>query len=249
MITERTYFGDTGDAVLICEESDRDGAVVYMFQGYPKDGENVMATSITDVNEYIDELTRQNYVIPEIWEAGGSRFIRVPRSVGVAARDVATRALYNLLYQARSNRYERLEERRHAVEFFTEDARRVTFVERGPYLHHRSFALSEDELEAASDATGLEFDAVQAYATAFETTDVDDFEGEHFAGALDGGNTLEEWYLDHVEDYEVMVGKESHTVGDLIAALNEFGLTVEATDTVRIDQEFTEQGGFIFRNH
>ena len=249
MITESTYFGTSGDAIMICEESNRDGAVVYMFQGYPKDGENVMAMSITDVIEYTNELIRQDYVIPEIWEAQGSRFIRVPRSVGVAARDIATCALYNLLYQSRSNRYERLEERRHAVEFFTEDAGRVTFVERGPHLHHRSFALSGDELEAASDATDLVFDAVQAYATAFETTDIDDFEGEHFVGELDGGNTLEEWYLDHMEDYDVMVGDETHLVSDLIASLNEIGLTVEATDTIMIEQEYTEQGGFIFRNH
>lgn len=246
--SERTYFGDTGDAVLICEESDRDGAVVYMFQGYPKDGENVMAMSITDVNEYIDELTRQDYVIPEIWEAQGSRFIRVPRSVGVAARDIATRALRNHKYMERTSRYENFDESKHKVEFFTEDATTVTFVE-STGIHHRSFVLSDDELEAASDATGLEFDAVQAYATAFETTDVDDFEGEHFAGELDGGNTLEEWYLDHMEDYEVMVGDEAHMVSDLIASLNEIGLTVEATDTVMIEQEFTEQDGFIFRNH
>lgn len=249
MITERTYFGTSGVAVLICEESNRDGAVVYMFQGYPKDGENIMTMSITDVNEYTNELIQQDYVIPEIWEAQGSRFIRVPRSVGVAARDIATRALHNLLYQSRSNRCERLEERRHAVEFFTEDAGRVTFVERDSHLHHQSFTLSGDELEAASDDTGLEFDAVQAYATAFETTDVDNFEGEHFVGELDGGNTLEEWYLDHMEDYDVMVGDEVHLVSDLIASLNEIGLTVEATDTVAIEQEFTEQDGFIFRNH
>lgn len=248
-MSERAYFGTTGDAVLICEEPGRTGAIVYLFDGYPKEGENLTAMSITDVDEYTGELVAQDYVVPEIWGAQGSRFIRVPRSVGIAARDIATRALRALKYRECTNESDKLVERNHEVTFFSEDDIRVTFVERGAYLGTDSFTLTEDELEEASDRTGLTFEAVEAYARAFETTDVGDFSEDHFAGELDGGQTLEEWYLDYREDYEVMVGNTSHTVSDLISSLNELGLTVEATDTIMIEQDFREQDGFVFRNH
>jgi len=62
--TETTYTKRRGGklwSVLICEETGREGAVVYYFDGPVKDGENTMSMSITDVDTFVKELTDDGY--------------------------------------------------------------------------------------------------------------------------------------------------------------------------------------------
>jgi hypothetical protein len=250
MNKETAFFNDEGLCYLVCEEEGNPGAVVHLFNNYPTPGGS-LALSESDATRCVDDLREGGSVTPFVWDAQGSRFIRVPkdRHIGLASRMIATNALRWSRYQEH-DKWGSFDENSYRVEFFAEDDAMVTFKEFDG-TSGNPYKFSDEEITHLSSETGLPFEVIVAYAEAFETADITDPEDieYRFQGILDG-RSLYEWYLDEGSVLEdIVVDGELVSIEGLVDALGHAGFGLVVTDETSVDLDYKTCNGYVFRRH
>lgn len=248
----RLLWNVEAESILITRDPVWGGALAYFFGGRPM-GTPHLVELVSNVELFTESVAVDGfYPVTTSQDDQGTWRAEVPRTFGAAAREIAQEAIAHVTDGISTNPYG------GGSVFLEECEKTVTFGEINALNIGSLWELSSDEIEAIQGGSSLPEGAVQAYAKAFETDDFEtaDVEG-YFVAELAHGQSLQEWYeSEYVDEQELRVTVDllgsptpvTLTFSEVVAKLASLHMSVEV-DTVSLEQEFTEQDGFVFVVH